>query len=71
MSVLFENSGTIASYGYPRNDIQYNACKNTELAVWIIAKSMSNGLIPGEKSTESTNITLKKIRYHKTSQESK
>jgi hypothetical protein len=33
----------IAAYGYTREDIQYNACKNTQVAVWIIGKNMAEG----------------------------
>jgi hypothetical protein len=33
----------IAAYGYTRDDIQYNGCKNTEVATWIISKNMAQG----------------------------
>jgi soluble lytic murein transglycosylase-like protein len=33
----------IAAYGYTKEDIQYNACKNISVGVWILSKSIANG----------------------------
>ena len=33
----------IAAYGYTKEDIQYNACKNILAGVWILSKSIANG----------------------------
>lgn len=33
----------IAGYGYTREDIQYNACKNVEVGTWILSQSISKG----------------------------
>lgn len=33
----------IAQYGYTRHDIQYDPCKNVQVATWIIAKHMAEG----------------------------
>ena len=32
----------IAAYGYTKEDIQYNACKNMLVGVWIIAQNMAS-----------------------------
>ena len=33
----------IAAYGYTREDIQYDACRNTEVGVWLISKHLAEG----------------------------
>ena len=33
----------IAGYGYSRDDLQYNACKNVEVGTWILSQSISKG----------------------------
>lgn len=33
----------LAAYGYTKNDIQYNACKNVEVATWILSQSIAEG----------------------------
>lgn len=33
----------IAAYGYSKEDIRYNACKNIEVATWIISLKMAAG----------------------------
>ena len=33
----------IAAYGYTKNDLQFNACKNVQVATWIIGQSMASG----------------------------
>lgn len=33
----------IAPYGYSKNDIQFNACKNVEVGTWLIAKGITTG----------------------------
>lgn len=32
----------IARYGYTRDDLQFNACKNVTVAAWIIAKHLAS-----------------------------
>lgn len=34
---------TLARYGYTRDDIQYDPCKNVMAASWILALSLANG----------------------------
>src|SRR4029079_13953921 len=33
----------IAAYGYTKEDIQFDACKNVTVATWIIAQSIASG----------------------------
>ncbi len=33
----------IAAYGYTREDIQYNACKNVYVGTWILGQSIAEG----------------------------
>ncbi len=33
----------IARYGYTRDDVQFNACKNAEVAAWILSQCIANG----------------------------
>jgi len=33
----------IAAYGYSKEDMQYNACKNVAVGAWIISKNMAEG----------------------------
>lgn len=33
----------IAGYGFTKNDIQYNACKNVEVGTWILSQSIAEG----------------------------
>lgn len=33
----------IAAFGYTKNDIQYNACKNVFVGTWILAQSIAEG----------------------------
>lgn len=33
----------IAAYGYTRDDMQYNACKNISVGTWILSQSITEG----------------------------
>lgn len=33
----------ISAYGYTKNDIQYNACKNVFVGTWILSQSIAEG----------------------------
>ncbi len=33
----------LAAYGYTKEDIQYNACKNISVGVWILSQSIASG----------------------------
>jgi hypothetical protein len=33
----------IAAYGYTREDMQYNACKNIYVGTWILSQSIAEG----------------------------
>ncbi|EKD72717.1 MAG: Conjugal transfer protein TrbN [uncultured bacterium] len=33
----------IANYGYTKNDLQYDACKNVAVGAWIISQNMAEG----------------------------
>jgi hypothetical protein len=33
----------IAAYGYTKNDIQYNPCKNLVVGVWILSQGIAEG----------------------------
>lgn len=32
----------VSRYGYTKNDLQFNACKNVEVGTWIIAKNIGS-----------------------------
>lgn len=34
---------TLAKYGYTKQDLQFNACKNVMVGTWILAGSLANG----------------------------
>jgi hypothetical protein len=34
---------TLKRYGYTRDELQFNPCKNIEAATWILAKSLASG----------------------------
>ena len=34
---------TLTKYGYTKDDIQFNACKNVEAATWILAQAIADG----------------------------
>ena len=33
----------LAAYGYTKDDLQFNACKNVEAGSWILAKNLASG----------------------------
>lgn len=33
----------IAAYGYTKDDMQYNTCKNISVGTWILSQSIANG----------------------------
>jgi soluble lytic murein transglycosylase-like protein len=33
----------ISAYGYTKNDLQYNACKNVAVGAWLISRNMAEG----------------------------
>ena len=33
----------LANYGYTKEDLQYNACKNVEAGTWILAQGLAKG----------------------------
>jgi hypothetical protein len=33
----------IVAYGYTREDVQYNACKNISVGTWILSQSIAEG----------------------------
>jgi soluble lytic murein transglycosylase-like protein len=59
----------IAPYGYTKDDLQFNACKNVEVAAWIIAqnipsgKSLWAGIASYHSRTPSHNMPYKNSVY--------
>lgn len=59
----------IAAYGYKKNDLQYNACKNVAVGAWIISQNMAEGktvwasIANYHSRTPAHNIPYKKSLY--------
>ena len=65
---------TLARYVITQHDLQYDACKNIEVGIWILSRMMANGkdLLSGigdyHSHTESLNkhySSMVKINYAK------